>query len=112
MSVVLLRSGIKQYWHIRENDSKTLSGIALRASYVLLHLADLLLTVIGVSLGFSELNAVMRSLLNAPLQLVIVKLAIPILIAWLVPSKFLIPAIVLISLVVCWDIKELLPLLV
>ena len=108
MSVALLKSGIKQYCHIRESDGKTTSGIALRFSYVFLHLTDLLLTVIGVSLGFSELNIIMKSLLNAPLHLLVVKLAIPILIAWLVPSKFLIPSIILISLVVCWDIKELL----
>jgi len=94
-----------------ESDAKLSSGIPIKVAYVLLHMADLMLTVVGVSLGFSEMNLIMRSLLAAPLQLLIVKLAIPILIAWFVPSKFLIPAIILLSLVVCWNMKELLVML-
>ncbi|MFC1995051.1 DUF5658 family protein [Chloroflexota bacterium] len=69
---------------------------------------DLILTVFAVSAGLSELNPVMRNLLASPLQLVVVKLVIPLLIAWLIPSRFLIPAIALISLVVIWNIKEVL----
>ena len=61
-----------------------------------------------MSIGLSELNPVMRQLANMPLQLVIIKCAIPLLIAWLAPGKLLLPAIILLCLVVSWNIKELL----
>ena len=111
MAMALQRNGIKQYWHIYENNGKYLSSIAVKASYVFLHLVDLVLTIVAVSLGLSELNLLMSNLLTEPLQLLVIKLAIPLLIAWLVPSKLLIPAIVLLSMVICWNMKELLLLL-
>jgi hypothetical protein len=111
MESILKENGIGQYSYIWESNHGYLSGVTVKISYVGLHLTDLILTNIGVSLGFSELNMWMKNLLTAPLQLMVFKLAIPILIAWLVPAKFLVPAIVLLLMVVCWDLRQLLPLL-
>ena len=79
-----------------------------KVSFVLLNQVDLVLTVLAVSLGLSELNPLIRHLVAVPVLLLIVKVAIPLLIAWLTPGKFLIPAIILLSLVVSWNVKELL----
>jgi len=74
---------------------------------VLLNQVDLTLTVLAVSLGFSELNPLMRYLVTVPVLLLIIKGAVPLLIAWLVPGKFLLPSVVLLALVVGWNVKEL-----
>ena len=79
-----------------------------KASFILLNQLDLTLTVVAVSLGFTEMNPVMKYLLQAPALLLIVKLAIPIAIAWLIPGRILIPSIALLARVVIWNIKELL----
>ena len=100
------RSSTKErYWLGNDNGR---GSLALKASYVLLHQLDLILTVVAVSLGFSELNPLMRSLLTAPLQLVVIKVFIPLVIAWLTPNKLLFPATVFIFLIVLWNVKELL----
>ena len=88
-----------------------LRGIALKASYVFLHQLDLILTILAVQHGLSELNPLMRGLLASPLQLVVAKFAIPLLIAWFVPAKLLIPAVLLMCLVIGWNVKELFLLL-
>jgi len=80
----------------------------LRVIYVLLHQVDLALTVFAVSCGATELNPLMRILLDAPLQLAVFKVGVPLLIAWLLPGRLLLPASALLSLIVCWNIKELL----
>ena len=79
-----------------------------KAIFILLNQLDLILTVLAVSLGFSELNPFMRNLLTSPVQLFIFKGILPFCIAWLLPGKFLLPGIFLLCLVVGWDIKELL----
>ena len=75
---------------------------------MLLNQFDLALTVLAVSLGLSELNPLMRHLLAVPALLLVLKVAVPLLIAWLTPGKLLLPAIVLLGLVVGWNVKELL----
>ena len=99
---------IRQYCSIWKRDRGCTWGLAVKASYILMHQLDLILTTLAVSLGFSELNPLMRELLASPLQALAVKLAIPLLIAWLVPGKLLIPGVVFLSLVIGWNIKELL----
>ena len=86
-------------------------SLALKASYVLLHQLDLVLTVVAVSLGYSELNPLMRALLSAPIQLIVIKVFIPLVIVWLCPNKLLLPATAFLALVVGWNIKELILLL-
>jgi hypothetical protein len=83
-----------------------------KVGFLALNMADLLLTVFAFSLGFTELNPWVRELLGNSFQLIIAKCAIPVAFAWLVPGKLLLPAILLLSFVVGWDIKELVVYLV
>ncbi len=108
MAVVTQRARINQYRFIWHKDDMHLPGVAVKASYVFLQLVDLALTIFGASIGFSELNAIMKGMLSAPLELLVFKLVIPVLIAWIVPWKFLLPAIALLLMVVGWNVKELL----
>jgi hypothetical protein len=80
---------------------------AVKLSFVLLGLADLGLTVLAVNLGLTELNPLVKFLIQVPLLLLAVKVFIPVMIAWLVPGKLLVPSIVLLALAVGWNIKEL-----
>ena len=91
-------------WRLDLADTK---GLAVKASYVGLHHLDLVLTVFAASLGLYEMNPFMRTMLESPLQLVMFKLMLPFIIAWLVPSKFLIPAGLLLLGVFIWNLKEL-----
>ena len=81
---------------------------AEKVSFVLLNQFDLTLTVLALYLGFSEVNPFIRHLVSIPILLLIIKLAVPILIAWIIPGKLLLPSIALLALVVIWNIKELL----
>ena len=78
-----------------------------KASFVLLNLFDLTLTVVAMSLGIYELNPLIRYLIDIPVLLLVLKLVIPLLIAWLMPCRLLLPSISLLGLVVIWNIKEL-----
>jgi hypothetical protein len=78
-----------------------------KASFILLSQFDLALTVLAIHLGLSELNPFIRYLVNIPVLLLVFKLAIPLLIAWLIPGRLLLPSIALLSLVALWNIKEL-----
>lgn len=73
----------------------------------MLNQLDLALTISATSLGLSELNPFMRSLLANLPELLLVKLIIPVFIAWLIPGRLLLPAIGLLSVVVAWDLKKL-----
>ncbi len=79
-----------------------------KISFDLLNQCYLFLTVLAAYLGFHELNPLMRYLLTVPLLLVIIKFAVPVLIAWLAPGRLLLPSIILLSLFVAWNLKELL----
>ena len=82
----------------------------LKALYVILHQVDLFLTVYAVNIGYHELNPFIRGMLDEPLQLALIKVVIPVMLAVFIPSKLLIPAVVAIALVVGWNIGELLTL--
>ena len=79
-----------------------------KTSFILLCGFDLTLTVLAMYLGLAELNPFIRYLIQIPALLLVIKLAIPVLIAWLMPGRLLLPSIALLSLVVIWNIKELL----
>jgi hypothetical protein len=81
---------------------------AEKLAFVILNFLDLGLTLLAISIGLSELNPLMRSMLGAPYQIYLVKMGIPLLLAWLLPGKLLIPAIALLAFIVGWDLKELL----
>ena len=111
MAVVWQREAPSNLYLAGECSRYQLRGIWLKASYVFLHQLDLILTIFAVHYGLNELNPLMRDLLTSPLQLVVAKLIIPILIAWLVPGRLLIPAVIFLGLVILWNMKELFLLL-
>ena len=80
---------------------------AEKASFILLCLFDLTLTVLAIQLGLAELNPFVRYMVQIPVLLLVFKLFIPIIIAWLMPGRLLWPSIGLLALVVVWNIKEL-----
>ena len=82
-------------------------GRVEKFSFILLLQLDLVLTVLAISLGLFELNPLMRYFLAVPALLLVVKCIIPVLIAWLIPGRLLLPAIALISTVIVWNVKEL-----
>ena len=75
--------------------------------FIILNLMDLSLTVFAVSHGAYELNPLMRSLLESPYQMYLIKLIIPVFLAWLIPGKLLMPSIAVLVLIMGWDIREL-----
>ena len=79
-----------------------------KVSFVLLSLFDLTITVVAVVAGLTELNPLMRFLIQTPVLLLLIKLLVPIGIAWLVPGRLLLPSIGLLGLVSVWNIKEML----
>lgn len=105
--MALLWSEIRRYFSL-EGFKK---GWSLRVAYVMLQLADFLMTQFAVQAGFEELNPLMRGLLDNPLQLAMFKLIIPLAIALLVPARLLLPAMILLLLIIGFNVKELLLLL-
>jgi len=83
-------------------------NITLKVLYLLLQMIDLCLTVLAVQMGYPELNPFMRAALASIPALLVMKVIIPLLIFWLVPGKYLIPAVALLVVIVGWNIKELL----
>ena len=82
-------------------------GTVAKACFILLSEFDLTLTVLAAYLGLWEINPFVRFLIQVPVMLLVVKLAVPILIAWVMPGRLLLPSIGLLALVVIWNIKEL-----
>jgi hypothetical protein len=76
--------------------------------FILLSEFDLTVTVVAVSMGFTEINPFIKFLITIPLLLIAVKLLIPVLIAWLIPGRLLLPSIAVLALVTIWNIKEIL----
>jgi hypothetical protein len=78
-----------------------------KLAFLMLNLIDMCLTLFATSQGARELNPFMHNLFSTPYQIYIFKFFIPLLLAWMLPGKFLIPSIALLTFVVGWDIKEL-----
>jgi len=78
-----------------------------KVSFVLLSLFDLTLTILAMSLGLSEINPFIRFIVHIPVLLLVIKLFIPLLIAWIMPGRLLLPSIALLALIVVWNLKEL-----
>lgn len=107
VEMAVLRTAVIRYFSVAELKK----GLSLRVAYVLLQQADLLLTKFAISSGFEELNPVIRGSLDTPAQLLLFKIIIPLIIACLVPAKLLLPALVLLLMVIAWNLKELIFLL-
>jgi len=75
-------------------------------SFVLLNQFDLTVTVLAVSLGFTELNPFVRYLIEAPVLFLVIKQVVPVCIAWFMPGKLLLPSIALLGIIAVWNIKE------
>lgn len=87
-------------------------GTWLKVSFILLAYSDLVFTIFALKLGFSELNPYMERIATQPLAVFLVKGVPSVGIAWLVPSRLLLPAIAFMSFVISWNIKELILFLV
>jgi hypothetical protein len=107
MAIAWLENNLRYYTAIREKRREHHLSLAVKASYLILQQLDLALTVMAVSFGLNEMNPWMRAMLDSPLELVVVKLVIPLLIAWLVPYRLLIPACIFLLVVVGWNVREL-----
>jgi len=83
-----------------------------KTSFVFLCLLDLILTMAAVNLGLTEINPLVGYLIQIPALFLMVKMFIPVVIAWILPGKLLLPSIGLLALVVIWNIKELVIFLV
>jgi len=78
-----------------------------KVSFIFLCLLDLILTIVAMNLGLSEINPLVGYLVQIPALFILVKLFIPVIIAWIMPGRLLIPSIGLLTLVVIWNTKEL-----
>jgi len=82
-------------------------GRRFKVVYIVLQFIDLGLTLAAARCGFAELNPFVRGLLASPLELSIVKVGIPLLLVWVLPGRFLLPAIALLLWVIGWNVREL-----
>jgi hypothetical protein len=101
--MVIFWTEIRRYLSVAEWKK----GVSIKMAYVLLHQADILLTNFAVSAGFKEFNPVIRGLLDTPVQLLVFKLIIPLIIAWLVPARLLLPALLLLLVVTVLNLTQL-----
>ena len=83
-----------------------------KVSFIALNQVDLILTLVAIHLGFDELNPFVDFMLGMPVLLVLVKLILPVAIAWLIPGRLLWPSIGLLALVAIWNLKELIAFLI
>ncbi len=93
---------------LRESVATFRSGTFFKLSFVGLVYLDLLATLYAVNHGFIEMNPIMAQLMNRPGELFLVKVVAPLAIAWLIPSKLLLPSIALLLLVTGLNARELL----
>jgi hypothetical protein len=75
--------------------------------FVGLNMLDLVLTLFALSKGLTEINPIVNTMYSNPYQIWTVKLVLPLLFAWLAPGKLLIPSIAFLTLVIGWNVKEL-----
>jgi hypothetical protein len=83
-----------------------------KVSFILLNQVDLTLTLVAMHFGFDELNPFVAFLLDIPALLVVAKVILPLLIAWLMPGRLLWPSIALLAGVAIWNLKELIAYLI
>lgn len=78
-----------------------------KLGFISLGYVDLLLTLVAMRRGFTEMNPVMAWMLGYPVILLLAKGIVPVVIAWLVPGRLLSPSIAFLSAVVSWNITRL-----
>lgn len=94
--------------YLRHSVATFSRGTLFKIGFIALVYLDLVLTLFALQHGFTEMNPFMVRLLSKPAELVLVKVTAPPLIAWLVPSPLLLPAIALTLGVSGWNIASLL----
>ena len=83
-------------------------GTGLKLAFVALGAVDLLVTLYALSSGYVEVNPVFEAARGLPAGLFLLKVAGPVALAWLVPSKLLLPSIALLAVVLAWNMGALL----
>ena len=79
-----------------------------KIGFISLGYVDLLLTLVAMRRGFTEINPIMAWMLGYPVVLLLAKVAAPVVIAWLVPGRLLSPSIALLSAILGWNVARLL----
>jgi len=82
-----------------------------KVAFIVLCQVDMILTSVAVSLGFTELNPFVVFLIEFPVMFIVIKGLVPLLIAWAVPGRLLLPSVAVLSFVLIWNTKELIYLL-
>ncbi len=95
---------------VLKSQQRDRTDTVLKAAFLSLQLVDFVLTLVAVRCGYPELNPFVRASLDSVYKLAIFKFAIPVLISWFVPGRWLVPAIILLIGVVGWNVKELIML--
>jgi hypothetical protein len=95
-------------YQVFKSQQRDRTDTILKAVFLCLQLADLALTLVAARYGYPELNPFVRASMDSVYKLAIFKFAVPVLISWFVPGRWLVPAILLLCGVVGWNIKELL----
>ena len=104
LDAVASRASLAHHLWRRQPDG---TDFRLKISYLGLQVMDLGLTLLAIGLGAHELNPFVRAALGSPVQLLVIKVGLPLWLVWVLPGRFLIPAILLLMFVVGWDVKEL-----
>jgi hypothetical protein len=79
-----------------------------KIAFISLNVIDLVLTLFALNLGAAELNPIIKGMISNPMALYTTKLLLPLVLAWLLPGKLLIPSIAVLVFVIGWDVRELL----
>jgi len=78
-----------------------------KVSFIFLCLLDFVLTIVALNLGIFEINPLVVYLIQIPVLFLTVKLFMPVIFAWILPGRLLLPFIGLLVFAVIWNIKEL-----
>jgi hypothetical protein len=81
--------------------------IILKLVFLSLQLVDLILTILAVRFGWSELNPLMQGSTNSLILMSVIKFLVPVAISWFVPGRWLVPAILLLCGILGWNVKEI-----
>ncbi len=92
-----LRSSVATFGH--ETRFKT--------GFLALMYFDVLLTLAATQAGYTEMNPIVIGMLASPWTLVLAKGVAPLVIAWLLPGRLLLPSIGFMLGVAMWNVKEL-----
>ncbi len=95
---------------VLKSQQRDRTDTVFKVAFLSLQLVDFVLTLVAARCGYPELNPFVRASLDSVYKLAIFKFAIPVLISWFVPGRWLVPAIILLLGVVGWNVKELIML--